>query len=280
MGIKVHRIKSALPVVHVKHTRRKRDNYRGSSRERGYTTAWDRFSKAWRVANPLCGYCLNMTGMVTPATQVDHIIPHRHDPELFWPEGDPVNHFMACCDECHSVHKQRAERRADITGRDLRAILNDKGMLRDAWPDPFTPPIGMVIDSKWAVMVIGAPASGKSHWASDYQHKHGGVIYCVDTIATRMGLPERGRSMAQTTQAARRRNELLTKHNSRDGLIFIYTGATQTKTQQWVMALKARVTTMHTPMDVCISRIEADPDRQQHEIEAVRNWFGGKIAPH
>ncbi|WP_269448179.1 HNH endonuclease [Lentibacillus sp. JNUCC-1] len=47
--------------------------------------------------NPLCVHCTD-SGMTVPATEVDHIVPHRGDRDLFW---DPNNH-QGLCKSCHS----------------------------------------------------------------------------------------------------------------------------------------------------------------------------------
>ena len=36
-------------------------------------------------------------GKLTPATVVDHIVPHRGDPRLFWDEKN----WQPLCKECH-----------------------------------------------------------------------------------------------------------------------------------------------------------------------------------
>ena len=36
-------------------------------------------------------------GMLTPATVVDHVIPHRGDQKLFWDEDN----WQALCKSCH-----------------------------------------------------------------------------------------------------------------------------------------------------------------------------------
>ena len=80
------------------------DRRRGSARERGYTKAWDRFSRSFLSANPLCEYC-KARGHIAPATVTDHDLPHEGDPDLFW-----NNTFTALCATCHNSTKQRMER--------------------------------------------------------------------------------------------------------------------------------------------------------------------------
>ncbi|HZC81646.1 MAG TPA: HNH endonuclease signature motif containing protein [Nitrospiraceae bacterium] len=47
--------------------------------------------------HPLCVTCLK-EGIVKPATDVDHVIPHGGTERLFWDEEN----WQALCHECHS----------------------------------------------------------------------------------------------------------------------------------------------------------------------------------
>lgn len=82
------------------------DDRRGTATSRGYGTAWRKFRTVWLMDNPLCAYCLKL-GKVTPATVVDHIVPHRGDMALFWQAG---NH-QSLCKRCHDSTKRREENR-------------------------------------------------------------------------------------------------------------------------------------------------------------------------
>ena len=64
--------------------------------KRGYGSRWQRLSKEYLQAHPLCVQC-QKNGHYTRATVVDHIIPHRGDRKLFW---DPDN-WQALCKPCH-----------------------------------------------------------------------------------------------------------------------------------------------------------------------------------
>lgn len=87
---------------------RERDNdaRRGSARERGYTSAWDKASKAYLDAHPLCVYCELQGAPDTPSTCVDHLYPHGRDWKLFWLKAL----WVASCGPCHSGFKQSIER--------------------------------------------------------------------------------------------------------------------------------------------------------------------------
>jgi 5-methylcytosine-specific restriction protein A len=80
------------------------DAPRLSAHKRGYTAAWRRVSKAHLDRNPLCVECLK-DGATVPATDVDHIIPHRGDPVLFWDE----NNWQSLCASHHSAKTGRGE---------------------------------------------------------------------------------------------------------------------------------------------------------------------------
>lgn len=80
------------------------DARRGSARERGYTSRWDKAAKTWRQRHPLCLGCLAV-GRTEPATLVDHIVPHRSDVGLFW---DSTN-WQASCAWHHDAVKARLE---------------------------------------------------------------------------------------------------------------------------------------------------------------------------
>ena len=64
--------------------------------KRGYDARWRKERELYLAAHPLCERCKEK-GKYTKATIVDHIIPHRGDPELFW---DP-NNWQALCKPCH-----------------------------------------------------------------------------------------------------------------------------------------------------------------------------------
>jgi len=72
---------------------------RENAAQRGYGSRWKVARKHFLDRHPLCVECLK-NGKMTPATVVDHIVPHRGDPKLFW---DNAN-WQALCKSCHD-HK-------------------------------------------------------------------------------------------------------------------------------------------------------------------------------
>ena len=60
---------------------------RGAS-SRGYGSAWQRVRRRFLQAHPLCEECLKQ-GRYTKATDVDHIVAHRGDADLFYVKLGP-----------------------------------------------------------------------------------------------------------------------------------------------------------------------------------------------
>lgn len=88
---------SAYCKEHAVQLDRERDSRRLSSHERGYDRRWAKASKAFLKSHPLCAECARQ-GRTTPATEVDHIVPHKGNKSLFWNSDN----WQALCHECHS----------------------------------------------------------------------------------------------------------------------------------------------------------------------------------
>ena len=69
-----------------------------SASARGYGRRWQKASKAFLNANPLCAECARR-GKYVKATVVDHIQPHRGDPSLFWDHDN----WQPLCKHHHDV---------------------------------------------------------------------------------------------------------------------------------------------------------------------------------
>lgn len=77
---------------------------RKSAHQRGYTYKWGKQAKNFLQAHPWCAECMKM-GRFVPATQVDHIIPHRGDQHLFWDKSN----WQGLCDSHHSQKTARED---------------------------------------------------------------------------------------------------------------------------------------------------------------------------
>lgn len=97
---------------------------RATAAQRGYGSRWQRYRLRYLSEHPLCAYCKRQ-GRLTPATVVDHIVPHKGDQALFW---NPENH-QALCKQHHDSAKATEE---------IRGYSSEVGA--DGWPiDPRHP---------------------------------------------------------------------------------------------------------------------------------------------
>ena len=73
---------------------------------RGYDRRWQKVSRKFLEAHPFCENCL-AHGKYEKATVVDHIQPHRGDPEKFWDEKN----WQSLCKPCHDKKTGKNETR-------------------------------------------------------------------------------------------------------------------------------------------------------------------------
>ena len=85
---------------HKQEVRRKQDQERGTAHQRGYGARWQKASKAFLRAHPLCQCpdCDEGRQRLTVATVVDHKIPHRGDMVLFWDSSNWQSMAKTCHD--------------------------------------------------------------------------------------------------------------------------------------------------------------------------------------
>ena len=75
---------------------RKKDRERGTSHQRGYDARWNKARIEHLDEHPLCVDCAKRD-YITPATVVDHIVPHKGDQTLFWNQSN----WQSLCKPCH-----------------------------------------------------------------------------------------------------------------------------------------------------------------------------------
>ena len=78
---------------------------RGTARQRGYDSRWDKARRTHLAQYPWCQACAK-AGRRAQAIIVDHIIPHRGVASLFWDRRN----WQSLCSSCHSGDKQKAEK--------------------------------------------------------------------------------------------------------------------------------------------------------------------------
>lgn len=71
------------------------DAHDAESEKLYHTARWARIRKRQLAKDPWCAQCL-LQDVYTPATVVDHVIPHRGDPVKFY-RGP----FQSLCKTCH-----------------------------------------------------------------------------------------------------------------------------------------------------------------------------------
>ena len=96
------------------------DYERESAAKRGYDHRWRKARESFLRKHPLCVECSKI-GIHTPATVVDHIIPHRGDSKLFW---DKTN-WQSLCRPHHDRDKQRLEKSGRVIGCDASGMPLD-----------------------------------------------------------------------------------------------------------------------------------------------------------
>ncbi|MBK0347880.1 HNH endonuclease [Aerococcaceae bacterium zg-ZJ1578] len=84
-------------LTHERFCEKHRKDTRPSAYERGYDSRWQKARKNYLIAHPFCVECQKDNRM-TLATDVDHIIPHKGDKELFW----DMDNWQPLCKACHS----------------------------------------------------------------------------------------------------------------------------------------------------------------------------------
>lgn len=84
----------------------KRDEYGNpidiSKRSNLYNRRWRKASAMWLRNHPLCVHC-EKKGLITPACEVDHIVPHRGSQAIFWDETN----WQSLCKPHHSAKTAR-----------------------------------------------------------------------------------------------------------------------------------------------------------------------------
>lgn len=93
--------------LHRREQQQWQDRQRGSAHQRGYGYKWQRASKRYLKAHPLCECPECMAGVlrVTEATVVDHIKPHKGDMALFWDR----HNWQSMAKECHDKKTARED---------------------------------------------------------------------------------------------------------------------------------------------------------------------------
>lgn len=72
---------------------------RESSLKRGYDNHWRKTREGYLAKHPHCADIFHIHGdNPVPATQLDHVVPHKGDKVVFWSR----NNWQGLCTSCHS----------------------------------------------------------------------------------------------------------------------------------------------------------------------------------
>lgn len=227
---------------------------------------------------PLCVMCKRQ-GHIRAASVVDHVKPHRGDWSLF---SDPDN-LQSLCAHHHNSRKQAAERRGYETtiGPDGWPIdpahpVNSGQTIRR---NPYSIPRGILPSAIPVEIICGPPASGKTTYAHA-NSKPGDIIIDLDECKVAVGGKAWDADGIITRKAFKRRDRLLYSLHSRTKgkAWFIVTASAADERREWKQALgpKASITIIATSEQVCIERIDANPERSAAAYRmkrAVKAWW-------
>jgi 5-methylcytosine-specific restriction protein A len=91
---------------HAVQIRKEVDARRGTSAQRGYGAKWQQARAGYLRLHPLCVQC-EKQGRVFPATELDHIVPHKGDMVLFWTRSN----WQGLCKPHHDSKTAREDGR-------------------------------------------------------------------------------------------------------------------------------------------------------------------------
>jgi 5-methylcytosine-specific restriction enzyme A len=78
--------------------RREVDAMRGTAVHRGYGSRWRKERQAYLGEHPWCTAC-EAQGRIVKAEVVDHKVPHKGDPEIFWDRSN----WQSLCKRHHDI---------------------------------------------------------------------------------------------------------------------------------------------------------------------------------
>ena len=212
---------------------------------------WARRRAAQLANEPLCCMCAD-TGKVTPATIVDHVIPHRGDWSLF-----ASGELQSLC-KFHHDSAKRIEENAQFGG------------VRPEWLKPSAIPL---------TIITGPPAGGKSTYVKQHATS-GDTIIDLDNIADDLsGHDGHDWPRRWLGAALNERNRILGSLATQGpGAAWFIIGApTPDERAWWAKKLRPReVVVLETAIDVCMARIRQDAARNRdHYDDAASAWWAG-----
>lgn len=221
------------------------DRERGSAATRGYDRRWQKLRLMHLRAQPLCAECLNH-GLVTLASEVDHILPKRHGGD------DSDTNLQSLCKPCHS-----------------RKTMREK-MQKSKIPGETTVPV---------TIVTGPPGAGKT----TYVQKHaqwGDLILDVDALYSALsGQPWYEKPSALLPFVLDARDAILARLHQASELRhawLITSEADHAELQRLKARFAANLLVLEVDPAECLRRITADPRRAalaHHWRPLITRWW-------
>ena len=215
------------------------DDFRLSSADRGYDRRWRKYRASYLHLHPVCVQCLALDDP-TPATVVDHIIPHKGNRDLFW---ESSNHQPLC----KTHHDQKTARET------FGAIA------------PVT-------------LVCGPPGSGKTTYVRQHMYPDDLVLDLDALCAALSGCQLHHAPVSILSFACEARDAILRRLESASRVrhAWVIACLPDASDRRAVAArLHASVLVCDVPAAECVARLAADATRPPgSSLEAaVRDWW-------
>ena len=206
-----------------------------------YNTAkWKRVRLQFLFSNPRCIMCI-ASGKQTPANEVDHIIPHCGDADLFWSEEN----YQSLCKSCHSSKTFYETIKTTRLPKNIKPLSNN------------------------IIILFGPPCSGKTTWANTQTAK---VIDFDEIKRDISGQNPYDMDSKYLSMCIAVRNKMI--RETRGSLIIIGTLADRNAREDWIKKLNAKSYMMVTPEYVCINRLKkSGRPNTQGFVALIRRWF-------
>ena len=217
----------------------------------GYDWRWRKVSRQYLTRFPLCAAC-EANGVLTAATEVDHIAPHRGDQSLFWDESN----WQPLCKRCHS--------------RKTSGEVRGNASILPAWIGKTSRPL---------TVVAGPPASGKTTYVAQRAGPRD-MVLDTDQIATEIGVADarNGDDRDRFMLVIRERNSRLADYvrgRTDHPRCWLIATAGSFKQRKFWADMGAEVVVVNPGAAICRQRILAESstdEAKRSRLRAVERW--------
>ena len=201
---------------------------------------WKRTRSQYLFDHPRCVMCL-VSGRQTAANEVDHIIPHCGDVDLFWDEDN----YQSLCKSCHS-------------SKTFYETIKTTRLPRNINPASYD-----------ITLLFGPPCSGKTTWAKKQRSK---VIDFDDIKREVSGQNPYDMDIKYLSICIAIRNKMI--RETQGPMIVIGTLADKNVRADWIKKLGAKPLMMVTPPHQCIIRLKkSGRPNIPGQIALINRWF-------